>query len=131
MPDTRYYATGKRKCSVARCWLIAGGSGKITVNRRAVDEYFSRDTDTMLLRQPLALTETQDQFDILATVAGGGTSGQAGALRHSIARALLQFNPELRQALKRAGFLTRDPRKKERKKYGQRGARARYQYSKR
>lgn len=131
MPDTRYYATGKRKQSVARCWLIAGGSGKVTINRRTAEEYFSRETDTMVLRQPLALTDTQAQFDVLVTVAGGGTTGQAGAIRHGIARALLEFNPELRQSLKRAGFLTRDPRKKERKKYGQRGARARFQYSKR
>lgn len=131
MSDTRFYATGKRKESVARCWLIAGGNGKVTINRRAAEEYFSRETDTMVLRQPLALTETQGQFDVLVTVAGGGTTGQAGAIRHGIARALLEFNPELRQALKRAGFLTRDSRKKERKKYGQRGARARFQYSKR
>ncbi len=126
----RYYATGKRKTSVARCWLVPG-SGKVTVNKRPAEQYFGRETDTMVLRQPLAVTETIDQFDVLATVAGGGTSGQAGAIRHGIARALLTFNPELRLALKRAGFLTRDPRKKERKKYGQRGARARFQYSKR
>lgn len=126
----RYYATGKRKTSVARCWLVPG-SGKVTVNKRPAEQYFSRETDTMVLRQPLAVTETMDQFDVLATVAGGGTTGQAGAIRHGIARALLNFNPELRLALKRAGFLTRDPRKKERKKYGQRGARARFQYSKR
>jgi small subunit ribosomal protein S9 len=126
----RYYATGKRKTSVARCWLVPG-SGKVTVNKRPAEQYFSRETDTMVLRQPLAVTETMDQFDVLATVDGGGTTGQAGAIRHGIARALLNFNPELRLALKRAGFLTRDPRKKERKKYGQRGARARFQYSKR
>jgi small subunit ribosomal protein S9 len=126
----RYYATGKRKTSVARCWLVPG-SGKVTVNKRPAEQYFSRETDTMVLRQPLAITETMDQFDVLVTVDGGGTTGQAGAIRHGIARALLDFNPELRLALKRAGFLTRDPRKKERKKYGQRGARARFQYSKR
>lgn len=131
MSDSRYYATGKRKCSVARCWLVPGGTGKITVNSREVDEFFCRDTDVMLLKQPLVLTETAEQFDIMATVVGGGTSGQAGALRHGIARALLEFNPELRQALKRAGFLTRDSRKKERKKYGQKGARASFQFSKR
>ena len=130
MSDTRYYATGKRKRAVARCWLIAG-SGTITVNRKAVDEFFTRETDTMVLRQPLTLTNTHDQFDVMVTVRGGGTSGQAGAIRHGIARALLEFNPELRQVLKRAGYLTRDPRKKERKKYGQKGARARFQYSKR
>lgn len=131
MSDSRYYATGKRKSSVARCWLVPGGTGKIVVNTRDVDEFFCRDTDVMLLKQPLVLTETAEQFDIMATVAGGGTSGQAGALRHGIARALLEFNPELRQALKKAGFLTRDSRKKERKKYGQKGARASFQFSKR
>jgi small subunit ribosomal protein S9 len=130
MAKTRYYATGKRKRAVARCW-ITEGSGSITINRRPVDEFFTRETDTMVLRQPLALTGVAEQFDVMATVRGGGTSGQAGAIRHGIARALLEFNPELRQTLKRAGFLTRDPRKKERKKYGQKGARARFQYSKR
>lgn len=130
MAKTRYYATGKRKRAVARCWLMEG-SGSITINRRPVDEFFPRETDTMVLRQPLALTGTADQFDVMVTVRGGGTTGQAGAVRHGIARALLEFNPELRQTLKRAGFLTRDPRKKERKKYGQKGARARFQYSKR
>jgi len=125
-----YYDTGKRKTSVARCWLVLG-SGQITINKRSVKQYFSRETDTVILRQPLVITETVDQFDVIATVNGGGTSGQAGALRHGIARALLTFKPELRLVLKRAGFLTRDPRKKERKKYGQRGARALFQYSKR
>lgn len=131
MAETRYYATGKRKSAVARCWLIPDGSGRITVNRRSLDEYFGRKTDTMVLRQPLVLTETNDRFDVMATVRGGGTTGQAGALRHGIAKALLAYNPEFRRVLKKAGFLTRDARKKERKKYGQRGARARYQYSKR
>jgi len=131
MAETRYYATGKRKTAVARCWLIPDGNGRITVNRRSVDEYFGRKTDTMVLRQPLVLTETNDRFDVMATVRGGGSTGQAGALRHGIAKALLAYNPEFRQVLKKAGFLTRDARKKERKKYGQRGARARYQYSKR
>ena len=131
MAETRYYATGKRKTAVARCWLIPDGSGRITVNRRPVDEFFGRKTDTMVLRQPLVLTETNDRFDVMATVRGGGTTGQAGALRHGIAKALLAYNPEFRRVLKKAGFLTRDARKKERKKYGQRGARARYQYSKR
>jgi small subunit ribosomal protein S9 len=130
MEDTRYYATGRRKTSVARCWLMSG-SGKVVVNGRPVEEFFSRDTDTMLLRQPLQLTETVNQFDVLTTVRGGGTTGQAGAIRHGIARALLEYNPEFRIPLKKAGFLTRDARKKERKKYGQRGARARFQYSKR
>ena len=96
-----------------------------------MDEFFGRKTDTMVLRQPLVLTETNDRFDVMATVRGGGTTGQAGALRHGIAKALLAYNPEFRPLLKKAGFLTRDARKKERKKYGQRGARARYQYSKR
>ncbi len=130
MAETRYYATGRRKTSVARCWIMSG-TGKVTVNARPVDQFFSRQTDAMVLRQPLALTDTADQFDVVVTVRGGGTSGQAGAVRHGIARALLSYNPELRLVLKRAGFLTRDSRKKERKKYGQRGARARFQYSKR
>jgi small subunit ribosomal protein S9 len=130
MAETRYYATGKRKTAVARCWLVAG-SGKVTINARPVEQFFGRQTDAMILRHPLVVTETVDKFDIIATVHGGGTSGQAGAIRHGIARALLNFNPELRQLLKRSGFLTRDSRKKERKKYGQRGARARFQYSKR
>jgi small subunit ribosomal protein S9 len=131
MSETRYYATGRRKSSVARCWLIPGGEGKVTINNRDMDNYFGRETDHNILRQPLVLTETLNQFDVMATVRGGGTSGQAGAIRHGIARALLEFNPELRQTLKKAGFLTRDARKKERKKYGQPGARARFQYSKR
>lgn len=131
MAENRYYATGRRKTAVARCWLIPGGSGNIVVNRRQAGDFFSRETDTMVLKQPLVLTETAGQFDILATVTGGGTSGQAGAVRHGIARALVEYNPEFRLVLKRAGFLTRDARKKERKKYGQKGARARFQYSKR
>ncbi len=126
----RHYATGKRKRAVARCWLMPG-QGNITVNKKPLEQYFTRESDTMVVRQPLALTETLGQFDILVTVRGGGVSGQAGAVRHGIARALVSYNPEFRGVLKRAGFLTRDPRKKERKKYGQRGARARYQYSKR
>ncbi|MDR1397981.1 MAG: 30S ribosomal protein S9 [Desulfarculales bacterium] len=130
MAETRYYATGRRKTAVARCWLVAG-SGKVTVNTRPVEQFFGRQTDSMILRNPLVLTETADKFDVIASVRGGGASGQAGAIRHGIARALLNFNPDLRQLLKRSGFLTRDSRKKERKKYGQRGARARFQYSKR
>lgn len=130
MADTRYYATGRRKTAVARCWLKSG-SGKVIINARPVEQFFGRQTDAMVLRQPLVLTETADQFDVIATVRGGGTTGQAGAIRHGIARALLGYNPELRKLLKQAGFLTRDSRKKERKKYGQRGARARFQYSKR
>ncbi len=130
MSETRYYATGKRKRSVARCWLMPG-DGKITVNKKPLETYFTREADHMVVRQPLALTETVAQYDVLVTVDGGGVSGQAGAVRHGIARALQTMNPEFRGVLKRAGFLTRDPRKKERKKYGQRGARARFQYSKR
>ncbi|RJX31065.1 MAG: 30S ribosomal protein S9 [Desulfarculus sp.] len=131
MSENRVYATGKRKTSVARCWVRGEGSGQITINHRAADEYFSRATLLQLLRQPLALTDYLDKVDVFATVRGGGHTGQAGALRHGIARALLEMNPELRKVLKRAGFLTRDARKKERKKYGQAGARARFQYSKR
>jgi small subunit ribosomal protein S9 len=130
MSEQRYYATGKRKTSIARCWLVPG-DGNITVNKRPADEYFHREMDGFVLRQPLNLTETLGQFDVMVNVCGGGDSGQAGAIRHGIARALLEYNPELRGVLKKAGFLTRDPRKKERKKYGQRGARARFQYSKR
>lgn len=130
MSETSYYATGKRKRSVARCW-ITSGEGNITVNRKPLEDYFTRELDSTLVRAPLTLTDTMGQFDIMATVRGGGVSGQAGAVRHGIARALTEYNPEFRQTLKRAGYLTRDPRKKERKKYGQRGARARYQYSKR
>lgn len=130
MPELRYYATGKRKRAVARCW-ITSGEGGITVNKKPVEQYFTRESDTMLIRQPLSLTETLSQFDVIVTVRGGGMTGQAGAVRHGVTRALLAFNPEFRQVLKKAGFLTRDPRKKERKKYGQRGARARFQYSKR
>jgi len=125
-----YYATGRRKTAVARTWLTPG-SGRIIVNRRSLDEYFGRETDKMILRQPLKVTETEEKFDVLVNVCGGGLTGQAGAIRHGIARALLVFNPDLRPALKKNGFLTRDPRVKERNKYGQRGARARYQYSKR
>lgn len=131
MADTRYYATGRRKTSVARCWIITGGSGQITVNRRPVEDFFHRATDIMLLKQPLDKAQLTEKVDIYATVAGGGTSGQAGAIRHGLARALTDLDPELRTPLKRSGFLTRDPRKKERKKYGQKGARARFQYSKR
>ncbi|KIX11429.1 30S ribosomal protein S9 [Dethiosulfatarculus sandiegensis] len=130
MSEQRYYATGKRKTSIARCWLLPG-EGNITVNKRPADKYFHREVDGFVLRQPLNLTETLGQFDVMVNVRGGGDSGQAGAIRHGIARALLEYNPELRGVLKKAGFLTRDPRKKERKKYGQRGARARFQYSKR
>ena len=126
----QYYATGRRKSAVARTWLKPG-SGQVIINRRSIDEYFGRETDKMLLRQALELTETADKFDVHVLVAGGGLTGQAGAIRHGISRALLEYNADLRPVLKKAGFLTRDPRIKERKKYGQKGARARFQYSKR
>ena len=125
-----YYGTGRRKTSTARVHLRQG-SGKITVNRREFDEYFPNDVLKMIIKQPLSLTETNDHFDILVTVDGGGPAGQAGAIRHGISRALLIYNLELRKRLKKAGLLTRDPRMKERKKYGQKGARARFQFSKR
>jgi small subunit ribosomal protein S9 len=130
MTDTRIYATGKRKTAVARVW-IKPGSGKITVNQRSADEYFERETSRMIMRQPLELIEVLDEYDVTATVAGGGHSAQAEAMRHGIARALVAADAERRSPLKRAGFLTRDARKKERKKYGQPGARKRFQYSKR
>jgi small subunit ribosomal protein S9 len=125
-----YYGTGRRKSSTARVWLRPG-TGKITVNERGIDEYFPNEVLKMIIKQPLSLTETAGNFDILVNVAGGGPSGQAGAIRHGISRALLTFNTELRAKLKKEGFLTRDPRMKERKKYGQKGARARFQFSKR
>ncbi|KKL15429.1 hypothetical protein LCGC14_2505680 [marine sediment metagenome] len=125
-----YYATGKRKRAVARTWLTPG-KGEITVNNRPIDDYFSTDTTKAILTQPLVYTDTQEMFDINVRVKGGGISGQAGAIRHGITKALLQANPDLRQILKKAGFVRRDPRIKERKKYGQKGARARFQFSKR
>ena len=130
MPETRIYATGKRKTAVARVW-IKPGTGTITVNEKPADEYFERETSRMVMRQSLELIEVIDQYDVDATVAGGGHSAQAEAMRHGIARALIEADPERRSPLKRAGFLTRDARKKERKKYGQPGARKRFQYSKR
>jgi small subunit ribosomal protein S9 len=130
MPETRIYATGKRKTAVARVW-IKPGTGTITVNTKPADEYFERETSRMVMRQSLELIEVIDQYDVDATVAGGGHSAQAEAMRHGIARALIEADPERRSSLKRAGFLTRDARKKERKKYGQPGARKRFQYSKR
>lgn len=129
MPDI-YYATGRRKSSVARTRLVPG-TGRIVVNKRDIDDYFGRETDKMILRQPLQVTDTEGKFDVLVNVDGGGTTGQAGAIRHGISRALLEYDSELRPLLKKEGFLTRDPRVKERKKYGQPGARAKYQYSKR
>jgi len=125
-----YYGTGRRKTSTARVHLRQG-SGQIKVNDRTLDEYFPNDVLKMIIKQPLSLTETVDKFDIVAVVDGGGPSGQAGALRHGISRALQVYNTELRKRLKKAGLLTRDPRMKERKKYGQKGARARFQFSKR
>lgn len=126
-----YYGTGRRKSSVARVRLYAG-TGKITINGRDIDDYFGLETLKLIVRQPMALTDTLGQFDVVCTVAGGGVSGQAGAIRHGIARALLQYNSEeLRPQLKKAGFLTRDPRMKERKKYGLKGARRAPQFSKR
>ena len=125
-----WYGTGRRKKSTARVYLRPG-TGRFIVNKRDLDDYFKRQTDKMILRQPLELTETSESFDILVTVRGGGTTGQAGAVKHGISRALLKYNAELRPTLKSAGFLTRDARIKERKKYGQKGARARFQFSKR
>jgi small subunit ribosomal protein S9 len=125
-----YYATGKRKSAIARTW-IQPGSGEITINNRPIDDFFKVPTAKTILRQPLVLTNTLEKFDIRVCVGGGGISGQAGAIRHGITRALIQYDPELRSALKKAGFVKRDPRIKERKKYGQRGARARFQFSKR
>jgi small subunit ribosomal protein S9 len=130
MADKEYYATGKRKLAIARTWLRPG-AGQITINGRPIDRYFSRETAKMVILQPLELTETMGKFDILVTVTGGGLSGQAGAIKHGITKALLVYDPQLRTVLKKAGFITRDSRIKERKKYGQKGARARYQYSKR
>ncbi len=127
---TAYYGTGRRKTSVARVWLRPGG-GRIVVNRRPFEDYFPRETLRMVICQPLQLTNTFGQFDATVNVGGGGPTGQAGAVRHGIARALLLFDDKLRQTLKRAGLLTRDPRMKERKKYGQPGARSKFQYSKR
>jgi small subunit ribosomal protein S9 len=128
--DNRTYATGKRKTAIARVWLKPG-SGTITVNGRPADEYFERETSRMIMRQSLELIEAVDQYDVTATVKGGGHSAQAEAMRHGLSRALIALDPERRSTLKRAGFLTRDARKKERKKYGQPGARKRFQYSKR
>ena len=124
------YATGKRKTSIARVWLKPG-SGNIMVNDRPAEQYFEREVALMILKQPLELAQTTDKFDILAFVKGGGKSGQAEAIRHGIARALVKYNLELKPILKKAGFIKRDARVKERKKYGQRGARARFQFSKR
>ncbi len=125
-----FYGTGRRKSSVARVRVYAG-TGKITINNRDIDDYFGLETLKLIVRQPLNLTDTLGKFDIVCTVAGGGVTGQAGAIRHGLSRALLQYNEELRPALKKAGFLTRDPRMKERKKYGLKAARRAPQFSKR
>jgi len=130
MTETRIYSTGKRKTAVARVW-IQPGTGQMTVNGREAAKYFVRETNLMVMRQSLELLELADQYDVRATVAGGGNSAQAEAVRHGIARALCLTDAERRPRLKSAGFLTRDARKKERKKYGQPGARKRFQYSKR
>jgi small subunit ribosomal protein S9 len=128
--EIQYYGTGRRKTSTARVYLRPG-TGDIRVNRKTFDEYFPNQALRMIIRQPLTLTNTGEKFDIVVNVAGGGPAGQAGAVRHGITRALMEFNADLRPALKDAGLVTRDPRAKERKKYGQKGARKRFQFSKR
>ncbi len=125
-----FYGTGRRKSSVARVRVYAG-TGKITINDRDIDDYFGLETLKLIVRQPLALTDTTEKFDIVCRVGGGGVTGQAGAIRHGLSRALLQYDENLRSTLKKAGFLTRDPRMKERKKYGLKGARRAPQFSKR
>ena len=130
MADIQYYGTGRRKNAVARVY-VRPGKGEITINNREFENYFPNEALRMIIRQPLNLTESSGKFDILVNVVGGGISGQAGAVRHGITRALLEYNADLRPTLKKAGLITRDPRKKERKKYGQKGARARFQFSKR
>jgi small subunit ribosomal protein S9 len=130
MAAESFYGTGKRKSSVARVWLKPG-SGAITINNKSLDDYFGRETSKMVVRQSLELTENVGKFDILVNVQGGGDSGQAGAIRHGITKALLEADAELRATLKKAGFITRDSRVKERKKYGRKAARARFQFSKR
>ena len=130
MSVARYYGTGRRTSSVARVYLIPG-NGKITINKRDIDDYFGLDTLKLIIRQPLELTNNTDKFDVLVNVSGGGTTGQAGAIRHGISRALLKADDDLRLSLKKAGFLTRDPRMKERKKYGLKAARRAPQFSKR
>ena len=130
MANTKNYGTGRRKSSVARVYLVPG-TGKITINKRDIDEYFGLDTLKVIVRQPLVATETTDKFDVLVNVKGGGYTGQAGAIRHGISRALLKVDADFRPTLKAAGFLTRDPRMKERKKYGLKAARRAPQFSKR
>ncbi len=130
MANTKYYGTGRRKSSVARVYLVPG-TGKVTINKRDMDEYFGLETLKVVVRQPLTATETADKFDVLVNVRGGGYTGQAGAIRHGIARALLNVDADYRPVLKKAGYLTRDPRMKERKKYGLKAARRAPQFSKR
>ena len=130
MAEIQYYGTGRRKTSTARVYLRPG-NGDVLVNKKSFEQYFPNETLRMIIRQPLQLTETANKFDILVNVDGGGPAGQAGAIRHGITRALMVFNADLRPALKQAGLVTRDPRIKERKKYGQKGARKRFQFSKR
>lgn len=125
-----FYATGRRKSAIARTWLKPG-TGEIIINDRPFDEYFPMESSKIILTKPLVLTNTMGNFDIKVRVMGGGVSGQVGAIRHGITRALMLYNPEFRTILKKAGFVRRDPRAKERKKYGQKGARARFQFSKR
>jgi small subunit ribosomal protein S9 len=130
LATVRYYGTGRRKSSIARVYLVPG-TGKVIINKREMDNYFGLDTLKLIVRQPLVLTETQDKFDVLVNVRGGGFTGQAGAIRHGISRALLHADADFRPVLKKAGFLTRDPRMKERKKYGLKAARRAPQFSKR
>lgn len=130
MAETRFYATGKRKSSVARVFLKPG-SGNIVVNQKSIDDYFGRETSKMVIRQPLELTGNVGKFDVIVNVCGGGPSGQAGAIKHGITKALMEADADLRGALKKAGFVTRDSRVKERKKYGKRSARRSFQFSKR
>ncbi len=130
MANVQYYGTGRRKKSIARVRLVPG-DGTITINKRSIDDYFGLETLKVIVKQPLVLTETTDKFDVLVNVVGGGFTGQAGAIRHGVARALLKADEEFKPALKKAGFLTRDPRMKERKKYGLKGARRAPQFSKR
>jgi small subunit ribosomal protein S9 len=130
LAKAKYYGTGRRKSSIARVYLVPG-TGKVTINKREMDNYFGLETLKLIVRQPLAITETADKFDVIVNVKGGGFTGQAGAIRHGISRALLQADGDYRPALKKAGFLTRDPRMKERKKYGLKAARRAPQFSKR
>ncbi|MBU5471158.1 MAG: 30S ribosomal protein S9 [Lachnospiraceae bacterium] len=130
MAKSKFYGTGRRKSSIARVYLVPG-KGDITINKRSIDEYFGLETLKLIVRQPLVATETTEKYDVIVNVHGGGTTGQAGAIRHGLSRALLQVDAEYRPILKKAGFLTRDPRMKERKKYGLKAARRAPQFSKR